>query len=111
MSKITILNSDDKGFYSRCYRVQLGYYLSFNGVIYARCEQDAIDLLIDAHDNEDHIGWFMSDDKLAELSDDEKECLIYGGNYCKHMSFGYDQLRIIELSDQELSELLATEQE
>lgn len=111
MSKITILNPDDKGFHSRCYHVQLGYYLSFDGVIYASCAQDAIALLIDAYDNEDHIGWFMSDEELAELSDDERECLIYGGNYCKHMSFGYEQLRITELDDKELSELLATEQE
>lgn len=111
MNTITILNPDDKGFYSRCYHVQLGYYLSFNGIIYASCEQDAIDLLIDAYDNKDHIGWFMSNNELSELSDDEKECLIYGGNYCKYMSFGYEQLRMIELSEIELAELLASEKE
>lgn len=111
MSKLKVVNPDDKGFYSRIYRVQLGYYSSFDGVIFASCEQDAIDLLIDAHDNLDHTGWFMSDDELLELDDDEKECLIYGGNYCKYMSFGYDQLRILELSEKELDQLLANEQE
>lgn len=111
MKTVTILNPDDKGYNSRCYHIQLGYYLSFNGIIYASCEQDAIDLLIDAYDNEDHIGWFMSDDELSELSDDERECLIYGGNYCKYMSFGYEQLRMTELSEKELDQLLASEKE
>lgn len=111
MSKFKVLNPDDKSFYSRCYHVQLGYYLSFDGVIFASCEQDAIDLLIDAHDNSDHTGWFMSDNELLELDDDEKECFIYGGNYCKYMSFGYHELHIAELSENELDQLLANEQE
>jgi len=101
-----ILNAEDKGYYSRCYHIQLGYYLSFDGIIYASCEQDAIDILIDHYDNDEHTGWFMSDDELAELSEDEEECLIYGGNYCKYMSFGYEQLRITELSEDELNALL-----
>jgi len=111
MKTITVLNPDDKGFFSRCYHIQLGYYLSFNGVIYASCEQDAIDLLIDAYDNIDHVGWFMSDVDLNELTDEEKEGLIYGGNYCKYMSFGWEQLRITELSEKKLEQLLASEKE
>lgn len=88
------LNPTDKEFTKNAYHVQLGYYLSFDGIIYANCEQDVIDRLIDAYDNQDHIGWFLSDDELQEMSDDEKEGYICGGNYCRYMSFHWHELRI-----------------
>jgi len=91
------LNNEEKCFYNRAYTIELLY-----GGIYeinADCEGDAIDILIDYFcENKDKFrGYFFTDDELAELTEDDIQSYVFGGNDCKYITFQYHEIRLKEL--------------
>ena len=95
-----ILNPENASFCDNAYLVTLGVHYSFNGVIIADCEQEALDVLIDHfEDNEEkNPAFFLSDDDINALTSDELDEVITGGNHGRMLSFTNDELRVEEVS-------------
>lgn len=101
MNNLFVLNINDKEYTKRVYHVMIGVFKSFEGIVYADCEQDAIDSIIDywQETEEKTPGYFLSEKEIQgeKYLDD----YIYGGNNCRYLSFPYHELRIIDM-DKEL---------
>lgn len=96
---LSVLNPNDIAFYDKVYHVEIGYYYSISTVVYADCEQDALDVLIDSLDKELTPGYFLneSDTEEAELGE-----FISGGNNGAYLSFTNDEMRITEVNCSEV---------
>ena len=92
------LNDDEKCFYDKTYTIELLY----GGVyeINSNYEGEAIDILIDYFcDNKDRFrGYFFTCEELAELSEDDIQSYVFGGNDCKYITFHYHEIRIQDIT-------------
>lgn len=97
---LPVLNPQDETFYDNAYDITIGVHCSIHYVVLADNEQEAIDTIIDHyHDKkEEYEGFFLSDDDIEEMTDDDREQYIYGGNYCEYLSFEYSEMRIKQLN-------------
>jgi len=96
---INVLNVENKPYSSNCYEIQIGYHLAIHTVVYANEEQEAIDIIIDHYEHsKDHKGFWFNEGDYDNETEEEiqqiKEGLIYGGNHCLYMNFGYEELHI-----------------
>ncbi len=91
------LNDDEKCFYDKAYSIELLYGGLYE--INANYEGDAIDILIDYFvENKDRFrGYFFTEDELTELSEDDIQSYVFGGNECKFITFQYHEIRIKDI--------------
>lgn len=96
---LPVLNPSDVNFYDNAYDITIGVHCSIHYVVLADSEQEAIDTIIDHyHDKKkDYEGFFLSEEDLQEMKEEEKDQYIYGGNYCEYLSFAYSEMRIKQL--------------
>ena len=93
---VNTINISDKYYTDRFYIIELLHGGRYR--IFADCEGDAIDVLIDyfcKYKNK-FKGYFFTGDELAELTEDDIQSYIYGGNDCKYITFHYHEIRLSE---------------
>jgi hypothetical protein len=93
---VNTININDKSFTDKFYIIELLHGCTYR--IFAYNEADAIDILIDyfcKYKNK-FKGYFFSSDELSEFSEDDIQNYIFGGNYCKYITFQYHEIRIKE---------------
>lgn len=94
----TILNIDNKPYVDHAYHIQIGVYNSIDWIVFADNEQEAIDLIIDHYwdQKENYPGYFLTNDALDELTQDQLNSLIYGGNNCVYLTFECNEMQITQ---------------
>jgi hypothetical protein len=81
----------DEHFWKNNYLVSIGVLLTLQFRVNANCEQDALDCCID-YIQEHFPGLIMP---IEEESNEEYlDEYIYGGNNCRYLNIGYDELHI-----------------
>ena len=93
---VNTVNIDDKDFTDKFYIIELLHGDRYR--IFADYEGDAIDILIDyfcKYKNK-FKGYFFTSDELADLTEDDIQSYIFGGNDCKYITFHYHEIRLRE---------------
>ncbi len=93
---VNTININDKYYTDKFYIIELLHGSRYR--IFADCEGVAIDILIDyfcKYKNK-FKGYFFTGDELAELSEDDIQSYVYGGNDCKHITFHYHEISLSE---------------
>ncbi len=96
---ITVLNPSDRAFYDNAFRVTIGYYTSIDTVVYADCEGDALDTVIDDMESKEkeNPGHFLTAAQADHLPLSVLEDTIQGGNHSRYLSFDNEELKIVPL--------------
>lgn len=97
------LNKSDYAFKNNAYKVTIGHFYSFEGIVLADSKGEAIDLVIDSwvKTEEENKGYFLSSEEQTQLgSDGYLDDYIFGGNDSRYTSFKNEELKV-ELVDSE----------
>jgi hypothetical protein len=96
-----LLNPEEAEFYDfKAFNITIGVHRSISGVVAADNLQDALDWLIDKIEEteQDTPAYFLSDEQIAELeANNTLENYIYGGNFCRYLSFENHELHASEV--------------
>ncbi len=91
-----VINNPDKCFYDKYYLMSL--YLGGSYKVYAydlgMAEEELIDYFYSKKNSLE--GYFLSEDDKQDMSEDELQNYIFGGNYGVYLSFQYHELYLEE---------------
>jgi hypothetical protein len=94
LQKSNYINSDEK-FWNHSYRIHLHELDSPGILVNANCEQDALDYVIDWHEEKGNMGLFFTNEELDAMTEEERGEYITGGNHC--LTCNSYNVRIIEI--------------
>lgn len=93
MENIEVINPEDHDFYDNAYKVSLHYYDNNWFGVFASCEQDALDIVVDYLEEKGLTGMFYT---VEEVEEDERNgnCDNYfvAGNHCHYLDAEYTQI-------------------
>lgn len=86
MENVEVLNKDDFQYFDNAYKVSLHNYDNKWFGVYASCEQDALDIVVDHLEEKGLTGYFYNMQEREELEKDgHEDMFIVAGNHCHNL--------------------------
>lgn len=94
MENVEIVNNDDRQYFDNAYAVSIYNYDSMMYGVYANCEQDALDVVVDYLESEGKTGLFYDLDEVEEMEKDGyADMFVVAGNHCHHLDSSHIMIK------------------